>query len=388
MRSTVRRTAGRPVAAIAASATRPVLVALAAIAAAALGACAVPPASPTPAVTPAAVATPAALPSTFVPTRPFAPTPMPTPAFSIRIVREGDTLIGLAGELETTPESLAYWNRSRYPSLDPDSPDYRPDRIEVGWQLLFLPGAVVDPEDLPPAAQPPDATDDPIVGPFPTLPADGSAALVESGPRGLGGVALTFEYRGGERGADGAPTGSAAGPEAIVQWLAANRVPATIFLAPTAADPGDAAARVVIRRLAAAEGLLTGLLAGPGGAPLTVAGLRDGGAAVAAALGTPTAPFVRPAAGSATRGELRAAGSAGWPWAIAWDVDPDDGRAPEDGGPIAVDIVARVVSRAEGGSIVRLRLDGPRTLEALPDLVEALAAGGLRILPLDEVLGR
>jgi hypothetical protein len=50
--------------------------------------------------------------------------------------------------------------------------------------------------------------------------------------------------------------------------------------------------------------------------------------------------------------------------------------------------VARVVSRAEGGSIVRLRLDGPRTLEALPDLVEALAAAGLRVLPLDEVLGQ
>ncbi len=54
--------------------------------------------------------------------------------------------------LETTPESLAYWNRARYPSLDPDSPAYRPDRIEVGWQLAYLPGAVVDPENLPPAS--------------------------------------------------------------------------------------------------------------------------------------------------------------------------------------------------------------------------------------------
>jgi hypothetical protein len=62
--------------------------------------------------------------------------------------------------------------------------------------------------------------------------------------------------------------------------------------------------------------------------------------------------------------------------------------APEDGGPIALDIVARVASRAEGGSIVRLHLDGARTLEALPGIVEALAAAGLEVLPLDEVLGR
>jgi len=69
-------------------------------------------------------------------------------------------------------------------------------------------------------------------------------------------------------------------------------------------------------------------------------------------------------------------------------VDPGDGLAPEAGGPIATDIVARVVSRAGGGSIVRLQLAGPRTLEALPGIVEGLADAGLAILPLDEVLGR
>jgi peptidoglycan/xylan/chitin deacetylase (PgdA/CDA1 family) len=380
MRSDTGRTAGPPAGRLLAGrllAGLPAVVLVAAIAA-----CTQPGASPAPVATPAAEATTAPQPSTFVPTRPFAPTPPPTPAFEVHTVREGDTLIAIAEELETTPESLAYWNRARYPSLDPDSPDYRPDRIEVGWRLVYLPGQVVDPEDLPPAASPPGATDAPIVGPFPTLPADGSAALVERGPNGLDGVALTFDYRGGAGAVDGS------GPEAVVQWLEVNGVPATVFVAPSAADPGDAAGRAVLRRLAGSTGLATGLLGGPGGAPLTDAGLRDGDAAIAAALGTSTAPLVRPAAGSATRRELRAAGTAGWPWAIAWDVDPDDGRAPEDGGPIAVDIVARVVSRAEGGSIVRLQLDGPRTLEALPDLVDALAAAGLRVVPLDEVLGR
>jgi hypothetical protein len=378
MRSTARPIAGR----LAVGALRGALAA--ALAAATLAGCTVPTVTPTPSATPAAEATATPQPPTFVPTRPFAPTPLPSPTFQVHTVGEGDTLIGLAEELGTTPESLAYWNRASYPSLDPDSPAYRPDRIEVGWRLVYLPGQVVDPENLPPAASPPGATGDPIVGPFPTLPADGSAALVERGPRGLGGVALTFEYSASA----GAADGPAPEPEAIVQWLEVNGVPATVFVAPAAADPGNPAGRAVLRRLAAAEGLVTGLLAGPGGAPLTGAGLRDGDAAIAAALGASTAPFVRPVTGSATRRELQAAGAGGWPWAIAWDVDPDDGRAPEDGGPIAVDIVARAVSRAEGGSIVRLQLDGPHTLEALPDLVEALAAAGLGVLPLDEVLGR
>ncbi len=36
-----------------------------------------------------------------------------------------------------------------YPSLDPDSPKYQPDRLEVGWVLQLLPGREVDPEELP-----------------------------------------------------------------------------------------------------------------------------------------------------------------------------------------------------------------------------------------------
>jgi peptidoglycan/xylan/chitin deacetylase (PgdA/CDA1 family) len=68
-------------------------------------------------------------------------------------------------------------------------------------------------------------------------------------------------------------------------------------------------------------------------------------------------------------------------------VDPGDGVAPGDGGPIATDIVTRVVARARGGSIVRLQLGGARTLEALPGIIDGLAAAGLRIVSLDELLG-
>ncbi len=68
-------------------------------------------------------------------------------------------------------------------------------------------------------------------------------------------------------------------------------------------------------------------------------------------------------------------------------MDPGDGLAPGDGGPIATDIVTRVVARAQGGSIVRLQLGGARTLDALPGIVDGLAGAGLRIVALDELLG-
>ncbi len=168
-------------------------------------------------VAPSASATPA--PSASGPSRPFRPTPTPAPTFATWLVRQGDTLIALARRFETTPESLAYWNRARYPSLDPDSPAYRPDRIEVGWQLTYLPGLVVDPENLPPASGPPTTPGAAAsAGPYPTLPASGAAALVVRGPAGGDAVALTFDYAGGP----GAGPGGAA---AVVQWLVSERHP-------------------------------------------------------------------------------------------------------------------------------------------------------------------
>ncbi|MFH0750381.1 MAG: LysM peptidoglycan-binding domain-containing protein [Chloroflexota bacterium] len=324
--------------------------------------------------------TPAPSPSASGPSRPFRPTPTPAPTFASYTVGRGDTLIALAGRFETTPESLAYWNRARYPSLDPESPAYRPDRIEVGWRLSYIPGAVVDPENLPPASGPP--TDDPGAAAsarlFPTLPPDGGAALVERGPAGLDGVALTFEFAGG-------PGEGPGGAAAIVQWLAANGVSATIFVAAAALDDPDGAA--VVRRLAGSGPLVAGLLAPTDDAARLAAALRADDSALLPALGRSTAPWLRPAGGDPGADALLAAGTAGWRWAVSWDVDPDDGTAPGDGGPIATDIVARVVSRASGGSIIRLQLGGARTLDALPGLRAGLAAAGLRVVPLGDVLG-
>lgn len=352
-----------------------------------VAACAVPsggdaPGSPVPSPSAPATPSPDAQPSASTPSRPFRPTPAPAPTFATHTVRPGDSLIALAGRFGTTPESLAYWNRARYPSLDPESPAYRPERIEVGWQLVYLPGEVVDPENLPPASGAP--TDEPgpsgPVGPYPTLPADGSAALVRRGPTGLGAVALTFEYAGGA----GAGPG---GAEAVVQWLAVNGVPATVFLAPSAASPDDTAASATLARLRAGSRIATGVLVATETSSTLAADLQAADAALAAGLGRTTLPFLRPARGTATSAALQAAGGAGWTWAITWDVDPGDGVDAAAGGPIATDIVARVVSRAVGGSIVRLQLGGARTLEALPGILEGLEAAGLRIAALDELLG-
>jgi peptidoglycan/xylan/chitin deacetylase (PgdA/CDA1 family) len=348
-------------------------------------ACAVPGTGGAPDVPSLATATgapfPTALssPSGSGPSRPYRPTPTPAPTFATWLVRKGDTLIALAARFETTPQSLAYWNRARYPSLDPDSPTYRPDRIEVGWQLAYLPGTVVDPENLPPASGPPaDPGASAAVGPFPTLPPDGGAALVARGPAGSDRVALTFDYGGGL----GAGPGGAA---AIVEWLATNDIPATVFVAPTAANDPDGDA--VLARLGAAGSLAAGLRARTDDPGKLADALRVGDAALVPALGRSTVPWLRSAAGTPGAAALLAAGAAGWKWVVGWDVDPGDGVGPGDGGPIATDIVTRVVARARGGSIVRLQLGGARTLDALPGIIDGLAGAGLRVVSLDELLG-
>lgn len=121
---------------------------------------AAPTASPTaPAATPTPVPTTAG--PTPVPT--FArPTPSPQPTFITYVVRPGDTLTSIARTYRTTGRSIAWWNRGTYPSLDPESATYEPDRIEVGWILVLIPGNVVDdanpPTPSPAPVSPPPAS--------------------------------------------------------------------------------------------------------------------------------------------------------------------------------------------------------------------------------------
>jgi hypothetical protein len=82
------------------------------------------------------------------------PTPTPQPTFLAYVVRRGDTLTSIARAHRTTALSIAFWNKTQHPSLDPDSRSYAPDRIEVGWILLLVPDMELDPEDLPPNLEP------------------------------------------------------------------------------------------------------------------------------------------------------------------------------------------------------------------------------------------
>jgi hypothetical protein len=77
------------------------------------------------------------------------PTPTPQPTPLIYFVKSGDSLNSIADEFRTTARSIAFWNRDRYPSLDPESPDYAPNRIGVGWTFAIIPGTIFDEFAIP-----------------------------------------------------------------------------------------------------------------------------------------------------------------------------------------------------------------------------------------------
>lgn len=94
---------------------------------------------------PSAPPTPSAT-ATASPTATVA-TPSPEPTFLIYLVRPNDALAKIAKRFRTTVDSIGYWNRARYASLDPDSSAYRPDAIAVGWLLRIHPGQTTDGDD-------------------------------------------------------------------------------------------------------------------------------------------------------------------------------------------------------------------------------------------------
>jgi hypothetical protein len=118
-----------------------------------LGACVPEPSNRIPAgsdSTPTRTATPEPTPAGPTPTPSYVrPTPTPQPTFFSYTVVSGDSLGGIAKKFKTSARSIAYWNRAIYPSLDPESGSYRPDYLKVGWVLMVIPNAEVDPENLP-----------------------------------------------------------------------------------------------------------------------------------------------------------------------------------------------------------------------------------------------
>src|SRR5262245_30548512 len=133
-----------------------------------------PPGRPTP--QPPATAPPTSAPPATVsaaspsPSQTFSrPTLTPQPSFLTYRVRTGDTITKIAKDHGTTERSIGYWNREKYPSLDPESSKYNPNNIRVGWRLLIIPNVEVHPDRAP----------DPPPSPTATTPPSGTPAASE-----------------------------------------------------------------------------------------------------------------------------------------------------------------------------------------------------------------
>lgn len=85
------------------------------------------------------------------------PTPTPAPTFLVYTVKGGDNLNSIAHEFGTTGRSIAYWNGATYPSLDPESSQYQPGLLKLGWTLQIIPNVTFDEQTLP---EPSDLIDD------------------------------------------------------------------------------------------------------------------------------------------------------------------------------------------------------------------------------------
>jgi peptidoglycan/xylan/chitin deacetylase (PgdA/CDA1 family) len=97
-----------------------------------------------------------------------------------------------------------------------------------------------------------------------------------------------------------------------------------------------------------------------------------------ACVATPT-PFFRPPYGSYNDTTLEAAGSAGYPFVVNWDVDTGDWT----GAPPA-EIARRAIEGARPGSIICMHTEWT-TQKAIPAMVKGLRAKGLEPVGLDEL---
>jgi peptidoglycan/xylan/chitin deacetylase (PgdA/CDA1 family) len=315
------------------------------------------------------------------PSRTFVrPTPTPQPTPLIYFVKSGDSLISIALEFGTTARSIGFWNRDRYPTLDPESEAYDPNRIGVGWTFTIVPKTVYDEEAAGSSSPSLAPTPLPTVAATP-IPA-GPATVVSHGPRGTDEVALTLDM------------GGRLDPAVdIMDWLVEHRVKATIF--PTgklgSTSPFGREVLRIIRDHPDLFELANHSWDHPSFTDLTAAQMSDQlwrtEEALAPLSGQTTRPWFRPPYGAWTKAVRDGVGAAGWHSIVMWDIDTIDWRPTSDGGPTARDIEAKVLANAQGGSIVLMHLGGWHTLEALPGIVAGLEEKGLRPVTLEEMLG-
>ncbi len=109
--------------------------------------------------------------------------------------------------------------------------------------------------------------------------------------------------------------------------------------------------------------------------------LEDAKQAILRAGGPETTLF-RPPYGSFNATVLAAAADDGYRLNVLWDIDPNDWRSPP-----AWTITEHVLSRVQPGSIVLLHDWVPQTAQALPDILDGLAARGLKAVSFSTLLG-
>ena len=183
---------------------------------------------------------------------------------------------------------------------------------------------------------------------------------------------------------------------AIVDWLVDHQVHASIFMTGAMADNVNTdAGRTVLALVEAHPDLFTlgnHSYTHRDFRTLTAAEIRDElrrtEEALAPYCSQDPRPFFRPPYGGYDADVLSAVGSAGYRYTVTWDIDTVDWRpiANDPPGPTSDEIVAKVLARAQGGSIVLDHLGGYETLDALPRVVSGLRDAGFQLVNLDELV--
>lgn len=183
---------------------------------------------------------------------------------------------------------------------------------------------------------------------------------------------------------------------AIVHWLVDHQIRATIFMTGAMADNQNTnAGRSVLAIVDAHPELFTlgnHSYTHRDFRKLTAAEiateLRRTEAAIAPYCSQDLRPFFRPPNGGYDADVLAAVGAAGYRYTVTWDIDTIDWRPVDNDppGPTADQIVAKVLDRAQGGSIVLMHLGGYHTYEALPRIVDGLRDAGFTLVNLDGLL--
>ena len=239
---------------------------------------------------------------------------------------------------------------------------------------------------LPTTATTPTPPADPTRAPSPVptaTPGSVAGRLIEHGDRSSTGIALTFDM------------GGRVDPALdIMNWLIDNEVHATIFMTGAIVENQNTDAGRRVLALVDAHPDLFDLgnhsYSHPDFRDLTPEQMRDEltrtEAAVSGVARASMRPWFRPPFGGQDTEVVRTVAAAHYSGTIMWDIDTIDWRPEADGGPTAAAIVDKVVSRAQGGSIVLMHLGGYNTLAALPALIAGLEAKGLQPVTLDEML--